>query len=174
MTSTVTCTRQTTVPTPIFWANAPAGGWRYPYATIGGAGLANYSVSVDTLLTQPGTSAGLIGRLRQRGGQSDIGHFDGYLFDVATSGAWTLIRNDVAPGRTVTLAAGRLPQPLGTGRWHRLSLAMAGPDLTAAVDGRTVAAVSDRAWTAGLAGIEAGAGSGGWPQAEYRNLSITR
>jgi hypothetical protein len=30
------------------------------------------------------------------------------------------------------------------------------------------------AWTAGLAGIEAGAGSGGWPQAEYRNLSITR
>jgi hypothetical protein len=51
---------------------------------------------------------------------------------------------------------------------------MSGPDLTAAVDGRTVAAVSDPAWTAGLAGIEAGAGSGGWPQAEYRNLSITR
>ena len=172
--STVRCTRQTTVPTPLFWPNASAGGWRYPYATVGGAGLANYSVSVDTLLTQPGTSAGLIGRLRQRGGQSDIGHFDGYLFDVATSGAWALIRNDVAPGRTVTLAAGRLPQPLGTGRWHRLSLAMSGADLTAAVDGRTVAAVSDPAWTAGLAGIEAGAGSGGWPQAEYRNLSITR
>jgi Glycosyl hydrolase family 59 len=171
---TVTCTRQTTVPTPIFWANAPAGGWRYPYATVGGAGLANYSVSVDTLLTQPGTSAGLIGRFSQRGGQSDIGHFDGYLFDVAASGAWVLVRNHVAPGRTVTLAAGRLPQPLGTGRWHRLSLAMTGPDLTAAVDGRTVAAVSDQAWTAGLAGIEAGAGSGGWPQAEYRDLAIIR
>ena len=52
------CTRQTTVATPIFWHNAPAGGWHYPYATVGGAGLANYSVSVDALLTQPGTSAG--------------------------------------------------------------------------------------------------------------------
>jgi hypothetical protein len=174
VTSTVICTRQTTVPTPVFWPDDIAGAWRYPYATVGGAGLANYSVSVHIRLTQPGTSAGLIGRLRRRGGQADIGHFDGYLFDVATSGAWALIRNDVAPGRTVTLAAGRLPQPLGTGHWHRLSLAMSGPDLTAAVDGRTVAAVSDPAWTAGLAGIEAGAGSGGWPQAEYRNLSITR
>jgi hypothetical protein len=174
VTSTVACTRQTTVPTPIFWPNAPAAGWHYPYATVGGPGLANYSVSVDMLLTQPGTSAGLIGRFSQRGGPADIGHFDGYLFDVATSGAWRLIRNDVAPGRTETLAAGLLPRPLGTGRWHRLSLAMAGPDLTAAVDGHQVAAVADRSWTAGLAGIEAGAGSGGWPQAEYRNLSITR
>ena len=118
----LTCTRQTTVPTPIFWKNASARGWRYPYATVGGAGLANYSVSVRMLLTQPGTSAGLIGRLRQRGGQSDIGHFDGYLFDVATSGAWALIRNDVDPGRTVTLAAGGCPSrwapAAGTGcRW---------------------------------------------------------
>jgi Glycosyl hydrolase family 59 len=174
VTGTVTCTRQTALPTPLFWPNASAGGWRYPYATVGGAGLANYAVSVDTLLTQPGTSAGLIGRFGRRGGLSDIGHFDGYLFDVATSGEWRLIRNDTVPGRTVTLAAGTLPRPLGTGHWNRLSLAMSGPDLTAAVNGRTVAAVSDRAWTAGLAGIEAGAGSGGWPQAEYRNLSITR
>ena len=29
-----------------FLAHAPAPGWRYPYATVGGAGLANYSVSV--------------------------------------------------------------------------------------------------------------------------------
>jgi hypothetical protein len=172
--STVSCTRQTTVPTPIFWHNAPAPGWRYPYATVGGAGLANYSVSVDTLLTQVGTSAGLIGRLRRRGGQPDIGHFDGYLFDVAASGAWALIRNDVAPGRTVTLAAGRLPRPLGRGRWHRLSLAMSGPRLTVAVDGHQVAAVSDPAWRSGLAGIEAGALTGTWPQAEFRNLSVTR
>lgn len=171
---TLICTRQTTVATPIFWHNAPAGGWHYPYATVGGAGLANYSVSVDALLTQPGTSAGLIGRLRRRGGQPDIGHFDGYLFDVAASGAWALVRNDVTPGRAVTLAAGRLPGPLGTGRWHRLSLAMSGPRLTAAVDGHQVTAVSDPAWRSGLAGIEAGALTGTWPQADFRNLSVTR
>ena len=94
---------------------------------------------------------------------------------MAASGAWALIRNDVAPGRTVTLAAGRLPQPLGTGHWHRLSLAMSGPRLTAAVDGHQVAAVSDPAWT-----VRAGRDRGGraapatWPQAEYRNLSVTR
>jgi len=171
--STVTCTRQTTGPAPIFWHNAPAGGWRYPYATVGGPGLANYRVSVDALLTQPGTSAGLIGRFSRRGAQSDIGHFDGYLFDVAASGAWALIRNDVTPGAMVTLAAGTLPAPLGTRTWHRLTLAMSGPDVTAAVDGHQVAAVSDPAWAAGLAGIEAGALSGGWPQAEFRNLALT-
>ena len=133
---TLICTRQTTVATPIFWHNAPAGGWHYPYATVGGAGLANYSVSVDALLTQPGTSAGLIGRLRRRGGQPDIGHFDGYLFDVAASGAWALVRNDVTPGRAVTLAAGAAARAAG----HRpLAPAVAGhvraAALTAAVDG---------------------------------------
>ena len=51
---------------------------------------------------------------------------------------------------------------------------MSGPRLTAAVDGHQVTAVSDPAWRSGLAGIEAGALTGTWPQADFRNLSVTR
>jgi hypothetical protein len=131
---------------------------------------------VDTLLTQAGTSAGLIGRFSKRGPD---GRFDGYLFDVSAAGAWKLIKNDVTARKVVTLAAGLLHGALGTGTWHRLSMAMVTPTsgtatVTVAVDGQQVASVTDRSspWTSGLAGIEAGASTGTWPQAQYSNLAI--
>lgn len=128
---------------------------------------------MDTLLTQPGTSAGLIGRFSKRGTQPQIGHFDGYVFDVGASGAWRLTKNDASAGGIAALASGSLAQPIGTGTWHRLSLAMSGRAITASVDGQQVASVSDSSWTSGLAGIEAGAFTGSWPQAQYSGLSIT-
>jgi len=167
------CTEQTTVATPVFWGGGTAATTvHYPYATIGDASLARYTVSVDVLLTRADTSAGLIGRFGHRGQGRYAGLFDGYEFDVATSGAWRLIRNDHDRSRVRTLAAGLLARPLGTDRWHRLSLALSGPAITASVDRRPVASVEDRSWAAGPAGIEAGAFSDTWPQAEYSNLSI--
>ena len=50
---------------------------------------------------------------------------------------------------------------------------MSGTTISAAVGGSVVATVSDSAWTAGPAGIEAGEDTGTWPQAEYSHLSIT-
>ena len=168
-----TCTEQVAAPGPVFWHNGTGASTHYPYATIGDAHLANYTVSVDTLLTQPGTSAGLIGRFSKRGAQPQIGHFDGYVFDVGASGAWMLTKNDASAGGIAALASGSLAQPIGTGTWHRLSLAMSGHTITASVDGQQVASVSDSSWTSGLAGIEAGAFTGSWPQAQYSGLSIT-
>jgi hypothetical protein len=180
--SDTTCTEQETVATPVFWHAGPTP--RYPYAIIGDAGMANYTVSADVLLTQKNTSAGLIGRYSCRMSGSGVAAFDGYVFDVSAAGAWRLVSNantkptgsncqTGGPTAPTTLASGTLAQPPGTKSWHRLSLGMSGSTITAAVDGTAVAQVSDSSWTSGPAGIEAGAGTQTWPQAQYSNLSIT-
>jgi hypothetical protein len=170
--SNTTCTEQTTVPAPVFWGGGTGAAVRYPYATIGDAGLANYTVSVDALLTEADTSAGLIGRFNNRASGHHIGQFDGYVFDVATTGAWRLIKNNKDASHMATLASGTLAEPLGTDTWHRLSLSMSGSSITASVDGQQVTSVSDSSWASGPAGIEAGAFAGSWPQAQYSNLSV--
>lgn len=168
-----TCTGQTTVPTPVFWHNGTGTSVHYPYAITGDGSMSNYTVSVDTLLTQAGTSAGVIGRFSDRGSEPQIGQFDGYVFDVSSSGVWKLIKNAEDPSDMATLASGTLASPPGTGTWHRLSLSMSGSTITASVDGQQVTSVTDSSWTSGPAGIEAGAFTSSWPQAQYSNLSIT-
>jgi hypothetical protein len=178
------CTEQTTMPTPVFWGGGTAATTvNYPYATIGDDSLGDYTVSVRVLLTRAGTSAGLIGRFGNRGTGRHIGEFDGYVFDVATSGAWRLIKNFKDAGYKV-LAARRLARPLGAGRWHLLSMSLVttGPGknaraiLTISVDRKPVTSVTDPSspWRSGLAGIEAGAFTQAWPQAQYRDLSVVR
>jgi hypothetical protein len=184
------CTEQQAVATPVFWHNAGAvSGAHYPYAVIGDRAWTSYQVSVDVLVPRTG-SAGLIGRFGCRREVPDVGQFDGYVFDVASSGAWQLTRNaDPAPGgdsrasatncagrpaTALTLATGRLARPLGTRTWHRLSLAMSGSTITASVGSQVVARATDSAWTSGLAGLEAGAFTSAWPRVQYSHLSVTR
>jgi hypothetical protein len=179
-----TCTEQTTVARPVFWPDGSEGSSpRYPYATIGDASLADYTVTADVLLTQAGTSAGLIGRFGNRAKGPLIGQFDGYMFDVSTSGAWRLIKNSAASG-PATLASGTLAQPLGTGTWHQLSLVIKNVTtvqanaetavLTPSVDGVQVTSYSDTSpLPPGPAGIEAGAFTSTWPQAQFSDLSVT-
>ena len=179
-----TCTAQQAVGAPVFWHNGATP--RYPYATIGDASMANYTVSADVLVTSPDTSAGLIGRFGCRMAVPDVGQFDGYVFDVTAAGAWSLVRNanthpalsvsscrTGGPTATTTLASGTLAHPAGVDTWQRLSLTMSGTTISAAVNGTVVATVSDSAWTAGSAGIEAGESTGTWPLAQYSHLSIT-
>ena len=183
------CTEQTTVPTPVFWGGGTAATIvNYPYATIGDGSLGDCTVSVHVMLPKAGTSAGLIGRFNNRGSGHNIGAFDGYVLDIATSGAWRVIKNfkgtaRMKPTRKV-LKASKLGRPLRAGSWHLLSMSLvttgsgrqAGATITISVDGKLVATVSDRSspWLHGLAGIEAGAFTDTWPQAQYRDLSITR
>ncbi len=150
----------------------PAAGTRFPYAVIGDQHMADYTVSCDVRLTQPGTTAGLVGRFSGTLG-AQAGHFDGYVFDVSSTGAWRLIDDHETAGAIATLASGTAPA-LGTGHWHRLALSLHGNAITASVDGRRVTSVHSSTWTSGPAGIEAGAFSGSWPRSQYSNLSITR
>jgi Glycosyl hydrolase family 59 len=185
-----TCTEQEAVATPSFWhdAGAPAAT-QYPYAVIGDPSWADYTVSVDVLLPRGTSSAGLIGRFSCRRAVPDTGQFDGYVLRVSGSGRWRLTRNANAaqdhlsagcpaapagPAAPQVLASGRLARPLGTGTWHRLTLSMSGPAITASVGGTQVASVSDPTWTAGLAGVAAGPFGTGWPHVQYSHLSVTR
>jgi hypothetical protein len=166
-----TCTIQRAAGPPVLWPGHTRGV-RYPYATLGAPDWSDYVVSVDTLLTRAGTTTGVLGRFGSRGNESAIGRFTGYLFDVSSTGAWRLIRNNRTAAGTVTLAAGRLASPFGVDRWHRLALAMTGDTVTGYVDGHRVASAHDGTWTQGQAGVEAGAFTASWPQAQYANLSV--
>jgi Glycosyl hydrolase family 59/Concanavalin A-like lectin/glucanases superfamily len=166
------CTEQEAAPVPVLWGRAnPATATRFPYAVIGDPSLEDYTVSCSVLLTQSGTSAGLVGRFS---GTSlpQVGDFDGYVFDVSTGGAWKLIADSQTASGITTLASGSTTA-LGTNSWHQLALSMDGNMISASVDGTQVASVSSSAWTSGPAGIEAGAFSHTWPRAQYRDLSIT-
>jgi Glycosyl hydrolase family 59 len=168
------CTEQTTRAVPVFWHGAKTQAARYPYAIIGDESLQNYTVSVDALLTQPGTSAGLIGRFSVR--NFHAGYFDGYIFDVSTTGAWRLIKNNTGAADSVanrTVASGKLA-PLALNTWHLLSMSLSGNTITLSVDTHQVRSYTDeKPWRSGLAGLEAGAFTHAWPQAQYSDLSIT-
>ena len=168
-----TCTEQEAAPTPVFWQGAsPSATTRFPYAVIGDSTLASYTVSCDVLLTQSGTSAGLVGRFSGMKGPQ-VGDFDGYIFDVSTSGAWKLVDDNETSSDVATLASGTTTA-LGTGTWHRLSLSLTGKTITVSVGSKQLTSVHSSTWTAGPAGIEAGAFTHTWPQAQYSNLQITQ
>ena len=176
--SNTTCTQQNARPVPVVWrycdgsTNTSAGtACRYPYATLGEGGWADYTVSSDVLFTQAGSTAGLVGRFSSRA-YWEIGWFNGYLFDVSATGTWKIIKNSSSSG-PATLASGTLATAPGTGSWHRLSMTLAGSSITAYVDGHPAGSATDSSYASGQAGIEAGAFTQAWPQAQYSNLAVT-
>jgi hypothetical protein len=166
------CTTQQAVGVPVLW-HGRAGAARYPFAIVGDATWADYTVAVDVCLTQARTSAGLIGRFARHGSQADIGHFDGYVFDLSTTGAWRLVRNNANANDVATLASGTLARAAGVDHWHRMALSLSGTTVSVSVDGQPVTTVRDSAWASGLAGIEAGAFTATWPRAQYANLTVS-
>jgi len=181
-----TCTVQRAVGTPVFWHSGQAiPRMHYPYAVIGAQDWTNYTVSVDVLLPSRTASAGLIGRFGCRMATPNSGAFDGYVFSVSADGAWSVVKNsnpkttfdsascEPGPAGPQTLAAGTLGRTLRPGTWHRLSFSFSGAAITAAVDGTSVASVSDSTWSSGPAGIAAGAFTGSWPHVQYSHLSVT-
>lgn len=200
-----TCTEQTTVgdpaSQPVFW-HPKFAGVRFPYAIIGDGSLRNYTVSTQALLRNSGASAGVIGRFTQRFVHKDdtdsdnIGHFDGYVFDVSTTGAYQLIKNTVSDGTRAGIgqcpATGSIGQTLDTSTWYKLSLSMSdnadGTSITATITSPsgqqlfTTSCTDPAPYGAGLAGIEAGftnqypsnwPSGYFWPHVQYSDLSIT-
>jgi hypothetical protein len=196
------CTGQSTVGSasapPVFWHPGQIpnkSGVRYPYAIIGDGSWRNYTISADVLFTQNNTNAGLIGRFTQQftstiltdaDGNDDIGHFNGYVFDVSTTGAWQLIKNIDTDGPRTVLKSGTLTQALGTGTWHELSLSLSdnsdgSTTITVSVDSSQFSYTDSSPYGAGLAGIEAGftnsftehSTTDNWPQVQLSGLSVT-
>jgi hypothetical protein len=76
---------------------------------------------------------------------------------------WWLMKE--AKRRNPNMASGNAP--FGLKSWHRLALRFHGSRIEAAVDGKTVGAVSDRTHKSGMAGIGTG-----WNKAQFANLSM--
>ena len=69
-------------------------------------------------------------------------------------------------GRGQVLGSGSAPGP-GAGTWHALALGLHHDTLTARIDGRVLARVTDHAWRTGLAGIESN-----WGSVQFRDLTV--
>jgi hypothetical protein len=117
----------------------------------------NYQVGVDTLLEQNG-SVDIGGRV--------INGISGYHLIVHSDGAWQL-RKVTSTGAATTLADGTTD--VGTGTWHRLTLTMRTLNVTAAIDGKTLATVGDSTYDTGQVSL----GASAWQNAEYDNLVVT-
>jgi hypothetical protein len=156
------CLRQMSTTTPIRWTNESGD---QPYTIMGDLDWSNYTVSSNVLLEQSGTAAEVLGRVGQQA-QNNNG-LNAYHLRLSDTGAWQLLKSDTSWTWT-TLASGTVTAP-GTGTWHKLSLGFQGSTITAAIDGTTVATVTDSSYSGGMAGL----GTAGYYPVEYSNYSVT-
>ncbi|HEV2371471.1 MAG TPA: RICIN domain-containing protein [Streptosporangiaceae bacterium] len=162
------CLQQMSPAVPIEWASHTGT----PYTVIGDGSWANYTISADFLLHQPG-SADLLGRFQGRD-YYQIGHAAAYYLRIDDRGNWSILKNTTG-GTVTTLDSGTVPA-LGLGTWHHFSLSCQGSTITAAVDGKTVGSASDSSYASGLAGLGVGVGDtsdSGWLTDQFDNLRIT-
>ncbi len=135
------------------------------FTLLGDPSWTNYTVSVDAELAKPGTLE-LIGRADiQKRPQS---HQQGYYLQIADTGAWTLLKSN-SDGIHTPLAKGSTA-PLGTGRWHRLSLSFNDASITASVDGKDVTSLTDTSYSSGQIGL----GITSYDTDQFDNLAITK
>jgi len=154
------CVRQMSPRAPITWDDLSD-----PYALLGDVGWSNYKVSVDAQLETAGY-AELIGRAGTQHAFGPAG-LNAYYLRLSNTGAWSLLRNDVNNTNT-TLRSGTVAAP-GTGTRHNLALTFSGTNLTAQIDGATVATLTDSTWSVGQVGIGTSQGE----TAQFDNLSVT-
>jgi hypothetical protein len=154
------CLQQQAAVQPIEWDNNAN-----PYTIGGNLSWANYTVSADVLLQQAG-AVQLLGRVSTQTGFSPA-DIDAYYFQVASTGAWSIFRDNTS-GTITTLTSGTVAA-LGTGTWHHLALTLNGSAISGAIDGTTVGTVTDAAFTDGMIGL----GVDGYQTDQFDNLSVT-
>ena len=153
------CLQQMAPIKPIEWQNDSDA-----FTLVGDPSWTNYQVQIDAKLAKPGTLE-LIGRAgTQTRPQS---HQQGYYFQIADTGAWTIFKSDANGVRTVLARASTTA--LGVGKWHKLALSFSGPSITALVDGHAVGVVQDSSYTAGQVGL----GLTSYDTDQFDNLAIT-
>ncbi|WP_410812747.1 ricin-type beta-trefoil lectin domain protein [Micromonospora sp. 067-2] len=164
------CVQQVAPSQPIIWQ-----GQSDTFTLLGDTSWRDYTVKVDTLMQQAGTTT-LLGRVNTQG--RPAGNQRHYQLKISNTGAWSLGSNVVKSGCAVratdcfgvltTLASGTTTA-LGTNSWHTLSMTFNGSSISAAVDGRTLTTVTNSTHAAGVVGF----GVGGYQTNMWDNLSIT-
>jgi hypothetical protein len=154
------CVQQQAAVQPIEW-----DGNSNPYTIGGNLSWANYTVSADALMAQAG-AVQLIGRAGPQHAFGPAG-IDEYYLQLSNTGAWSVIRNNTSDSLT-TLASGTVTAP-GTGTWQHLALTFNGSSISAAINGTTVATVTDATYASGMVGF----GTSGYQTDQFDNLSVT-
>ncbi len=153
------CLQQMATTKPIEWQDDSDA-----FTLVGDPTWTDYSLQSDVNLAKPGTVE-LIGRAgTQNRPQS---HQQGYFFQINDAGAWTIFKSDANGQRTVL--ARSATDAIGTGKWHRLGLSFAGPQITASVDGRDVGVVQDSTYAAGQTGL----GMTAYDADQFDNFAVT-
>ena len=171
-----TCTQQMAPQPPVYWYSRVG----FPYAVVGDPSWQNYTVSADVLFTQAGSSAGVLDRFSDQGGghqQLPRLHPQARRRRLVAAAQEQQIRRRERP-RLGRLDRARPAWTPGT----TCRSPSSGATLTAAIDGRQVATVTDNDpnYTTGIAGIEAGAVDANgawtgtsWPIVQYRRLTVS-
>ena len=155
------CLRQVLDKRPIPWGGISPD----PFTFLGSADWADYTLSTDAMIEEPGEVT-LIGRIDSADVFQDnkARWPSAYVLTLQQDGAWELdsTKFKTPPGK---LASGKvLLQPKS---WHHLALAFKGTAIRASIDGTPVANVTDASHTKGMAGIGTG-----WNTAQFDNFSI--
>jgi len=154
------CLQQQAATTPIEWDNGAN-----PYTIGGNLSWANYTVSASALMEQAG-AVQLLGRVGTMAAFSPANINDYYL-QLGNTGAWSVARNSTS-GTVTTLASGTVTAP-GLNTWQQLSLTFNGHTITAAINGTTVATITDSAYASGMTGF----GTSGYQTDQFSDLSVT-
>ena len=129
---------------------------RKPCTILGSKSWQNYAVGFDARIEGRGTVS-LYGRVSVVAQNAEP--LVGYRFTIAADGHWTL-----SGGKTV-LAEGRVT--LDPEAWHKLKLTLAGPQITANLDGTDLGTAVDFAYPSGMTGLGTG-----WNCAEFDNFAV--
>ncbi len=156
------CLNQVVTVHPISWGISPN-----PFTYLGDPNQADYSVAIDAFLPQQGEAA-VLGRIDSADFFQDGKAVwpSGYVLTVSSTGAWKLLSTKFkAPSRT--LAAGAAP--FAANKWHRLQLVFQGAKISAMIDDKPIASITDSTHTMGMAGF-----GSGWHKTSFDNFAMDK
>jgi galactosylceramidase len=155
------CLTQVITTRPISWGISPN-----PFTYLGDANWTDYTVSVDAMLPGDGEVA-LVGRIDSADFFQDGKALwpSGYVLAVSRSGNWELLGTKFKT-ETRKLASGTVSFPADA--WHHLAMTFRGSAISAFLDGKSLAQVSDTTHQQGMAGFGTG-----WNLASFDNFSVT-
>jgi Glycosyl hydrolase family 59 len=158
---------QTAAGPPVFWQNPVTT--RFPYAVIGDNGWHNYTVSVKVRFSSAGQIAGLITRFDHPKANGVAQQFDGYQFNLSSTGSWKLLKDEPRkPPRL--MRTGKLAKAPGVHNWVQMTFAVHGKLLVCKVGAKQVVALRDPDYSFGDAGVS----TGGWYPVQFQHLTITK
>jgi hypothetical protein len=155
------CLEQVITEKPIPWGPLPD-----PFTLAGDVHWADYRIAADLLIRDDGPAT-LIGRIDSADVFKDgnAAWPSGYVLSLQPDGKWTL-STAAYKAATRQLASGR--EPALAGKWHHAELSFKGTRISAVLDGKVLAEISDTSHASGMFAL-----GSGWNRAQFDNLIVS-